>query len=130
MKVIKVRPHLIHVHIVEMVNAFSSVVRVEVTILEPALAESSGARLVVLFQTRINHQCFTLLALHPYIVLKARSIAILARDERLITTQRAGLQMRNAGRAETTATSKSLAGTCADLSAHGTLEPVAHFHVL
>ena len=121
MKAIKVRPHLIHVHIVKMVHAISSISREEVTILEAALAESRRARLVVLFQTRTNHQCLTLPAPHPHVAHKAWSEAILARDERLLTTQRAGLQMRNAWRTEETATGETLARTSAVLGAHGTL---------
>lgn len=127
---IKICPHVIHVHLVDVIDRLSSVARderatQEAAVAEPSLTQSS----LVLLHLSPNHHRLTLSAFHLHVVQQTSCKLAQTRFERLIATESAGIQVRNAFGAKEMATRDAFAWICEYLFANGTFQFVVHLEV-
>lgn len=127
---IEVSPHLIHVHILQVLTGLLFAARDEPAVPEAALANARRTRLLVLLESHAVHKGIALSAVYTNVVHKTRGEAVLTREERLAATCRTRLEVRDARGAEEVITSETLARPRAELSAHGALEFVLHVHIV
>ena len=128
-QVVKLGPHLIHMLSNQVTLCLLLIRGDEPTTDKTTLAGTSCARLLVLFQTSANHLRVTPATINSNVVHKTSDEAILTRDERLLSAQRTGLEMRDARRAEDAAAFGAFARTRAEFGTHRAFEFVFQIHI-
>lgn len=113
-----------------MIHRIILVVRTELAILKGASPDLSGSRIHVLLQSATSHLGITLSTFDLNVADKTGGEAVLAKNERLLPAQRAGLEVCDTRRTEQATASDTLTRTNAEFSAHGALEVVVHIHFL